>query len=553
MSGPRDVRMLRALLWAAVAAGCADAFEASDPGFVVSPAAEFPLSGEMTRTQVDTVAVVVVDTLDNEVVIPASVKWESGDHSIIRISRDTTDSLRAEVTAQGVGTAEITATVTPGKGVTDTVLRYSVQVHERWIAVSVGRNFTCGLNVESTAYCWDSHLQPSRVPGLFEFTAKNLEVGHMTACVVVLDKVPYCWGQNSLGEIGNGDAVRHPIPIEGAIGRAPEADLTLSAGGTFFCGTFRKGGFLNPYFIQCWGNAAFFQLGVPRPGPGIVCVFNRMDYPCRKELKLDASDLRISPFHAAALDAGENHACAIEGDTVPGPLYCWGAAATGQLGLRNDTLIPCPDRDKQDLRCGRPSRMESALRFLSVSAGWDIFIPNRPPDPGSKQAQDTTGTTWLTEGHTCAVAMDSTAYCWGKNDDGQLGAPSDSSCARVVRRQSREMARSVRCRATPQPVAVSARFGAVSAGSEHTCGITSEGLVYCWGSNAGGQLGDGNSRSRSTPARIQDTLRYSSISAGPYQTCGVTLDQGRIFCWGRWEEDMGTTIVRTPTVVKDPL
>src|SRR5439155_17198024 len=65
--------------------------------------------------------------------------------------------------------------------------------------------------------------------------------------------------------------------------------------------------------------------------------------------------------------------------------------------------------------------------------------------------------------HTCAVAIDGTAFCWGRNDRGQLGT------------------RDTLARATPTPVATTARFIDLSAGQARSCGRTTDGTVLCWG------------------------------------------------------------------------
>lgn len=77
------------------------------------------------------------------------------------------------------------------------------------------------------------------------------------------------------------------------------------------------------------------------------------------------------------------------------------------------------------------------------------------------------------------------------------------------------------------------RVTALSAGRFHTCAITTENIAYCWGSNSVGQLGVGSTRSGITvPTRVAGDLRFSTVSAGGRSTCGVTTD-GRGFCWGR--------------------
>jgi alpha-tubulin suppressor-like RCC1 family protein len=85
---------------------------------------------------------------------------------------------------------------------------------------------------------------------------------------------------------------------------------------------------------------------------------------------------------------------------------------------------------------------------------------------------------------------------------------------------------------TPQPVSTDARFASISAGSFHTCAVTLAGGAYCWGSNSGGQLGIAvSSSAHTTPMPVAGELRFRSIAAGALQTCGVAED-GRAICWG---------------------
>jgi hypothetical protein len=91
---------------------------------------------------------------------------------------------------------------------------------------------------------------------------------------------------------------------------------------------------------------------------------------------------------------------------------------------------------------------------------------------------------------------------------------------------------------TPVLVSGGLSFAAVSAGfefdlREHTCGVTTGGVAYCWGSNAFGQLGDGTSLNiKIVPVLVLGGHTFASVrAAGADHTCGVTTG-GVAYCWG---------------------
>lgn len=89
---------------------------------------------------------------------------------------------------------------------------------------------------------------------------------------------------------------------------------------------------------------------------------------------------------------------------------------------------------------------------------------------------------------TCGVATDGFAYCWGRNDFGQIGNGSADAFLAM-------------------PVQVgdgTLMFQSVSVGSHHACGISTEGDAYCWGRNSEGALGDATRDDSSVPVRVVD-------------------------------------------------
>lgn len=76
------------------------------------------------------------------------------------------------------------------------------------------------------------------------------------------------------------------------------------------------------------------------------------------------------------------------------------------------------------------------------------------------------------------------------------------------------------------------RFVQIGIGANHTCAVTGGGLIYCWGHNSSGQLGDGTTVDRLKPVPVQGgALRFRRVTAGSHHTCAETIDR-KAYCWG---------------------
>jgi Regulator of chromosome condensation (RCC1) repeat len=100
-------------------------------------------------------------------------------------------------------------------------------------------------------------------------------------------------------------------------------------------------------------------------------------------------------------------------------------------------------------------------------------------------------------------------------------------------------------------------FTQVKAGRDHSCGLTTDHLIYCWGRNQGGQIGDGTTTDRFTPVPVVGGLHFIAVATGAYNSCGITT-ANRLFCWG-WnshgQSGTGSSAygIVVPTLVKGGL
>lgn len=122
----------------------------------------------------------------------------------------------------------------------------------------------------------------------------------------------------------------------------------------------------------------------------------------------------------------------------------------------------------------------------------------------------------------CALAKGRT-FCWGAGDQGQIGNGSTAD--------------SLTPKAVTTGVLPKQQLQQVSVGSEFACALSKGGRVFCWGGNANGELGNGTTADSNVPVRVDmggalKDKRVVSLAAGRFHTCALTTERG-IYCWGR--------------------
>jgi alpha-tubulin suppressor-like RCC1 family protein len=154
-----------------------------------------------------------------------------------------------------------------------------------------------------------------------------------------------------------------------------------------------------------------------------------------------------------------------------------------------------------------------------------VGAPVRVPTP---VAGDLAFTTLTASGaHICGLTAGGTAYCWGGNESGETGT--GIPVLQVL---------------TPTPVQTALRFIQISAEgssnwSNSTCGLTAAGAAWCWGFNGLGKLGDGTTNNSSVPVRVLGDVPFDYIQTGYFHSCATAISNGELWCWGEQEADTG--------------
>ena len=378
---------------------------------------------------------------------------------------------------QGSPVAVVTSGVLSGKTIT---------------SLSSGGNHTCSIASDNLAYCWGvdvngelgngattgDQVNPVAVDTsgvLSGKTVMSISAAYAHTCVVSSDYQTYCWGIDSVGQLGNDTSLTSQAsPAVVNIGGTlfGKTILSISAGTTHTCVIASDN---LPY---CWGNDGSGQLGNGATTGDQV-----------SPVAVDTSGA-LSGKTILSISAGDYHTCAIASDNLA---YCWGDDGIGQLGNGATT------GDQASPVAVDTSGVLSGKTIFSVSLG---------------------------AAHTCAIASDNLAYCWGDDSIGTLGngATTGDQASPVA--------------VDTSGVLSGKTVVSLSAGDYHTCAIASDNLAYCWGDDSSGRLGDGPATggNQTSPVAVDTSGKLSgktvlNISASAFTACVIASDN-QVYCWG---------------------
>ena len=369
--------------------------------------------------------------------------------------------------------------------------------------------------ISLVAACHDTTASPPPPPP--PLLLESITAGTYATCGIGLNSTAYCWGEGRYGQLGfpaREDCTS--IPGESPCATAPDtvsggySFISISAGGQHACGL------VATHLVLCWGDKQFGQLGTPQSSD--TC--GLPPTPCARV------PVRVQLAGLSQLSSGGDHTCAVR---QTGTAYCWGYGAYGRLGNGSSANSNTPDSVRgvafRSIAAGGSFSCGIAVDSTVYCWGYNHLgqLGNGTTTPSLLPAPITGNHHFieLTAGvaHACGVTDQAEAYCWGSNIEGELG-----STAPV------ELCDFNACNKEPVLVVGNILFVSLTAGEEFTCGWSAA-ASYCWGAVPGT-----TGRGPAAPAAFGTlgTLGgdpFVTLSAGFDHACGITAVH-EAYCWG---------------------
>jgi alpha-tubulin suppressor-like RCC1 family protein len=372
-----------------------------------------------------------------------------------------------------------------------------------------GYSHTCAISLDDKAYCWgrnfygqlgDNTTNNSSIPVAVKMdgvlngkTIKLISLARDHTCAVASDDKAYCWGVDDLGQLGNNSTTNSSVPVAvnttGLLSGKTIKSISVSAGGWHTCVLASNDQ------VYCWGYNSSGQLGNnSTTNSSVPVAVNTAGVLSGKTIK--------------SISSGSDSVCAVASDDLA---YCWGDNGNGQLGNNSttDSSVPVAVNTAGVLSGKTIRSISSGSTHTCVLASDDRVYcwgrnsygelgNNSTTDSSVPVAVNTAGVlsgktikAVSTSGylHTCVVASDDQAYCWGRNGYGQLGNNStiDSSIPVAVDITGLLNGKTIRL---------------ISSGNDHTCVTTYDNKSYCWGYNGSGRLGNNSTANSSVPVAV---------------------------------------------------
>ncbi|MCB9683366.1 MAG: hypothetical protein H6733_18015 [Alphaproteobacteria bacterium] len=296
----------------------------------------------------------------------------------------------------------------------------------------------------------------------------------------------------------------------------------LAAGGAVTCAAFDGG------TVRCWGDGRLGATG--QAGTALLG---------DDELPVSAPPVDVGG-PVVTLAAGRSHVCALRDDAQ---VVCWGDNLSGAVGaygvrtvgddetpasagpvlLRHPTVAlaagparSCVVRPHGRTSCWGDGRFGANGNRFTIDLGYT----RQPGYTFPVQADQPIRAVSSGETFTCGLYDDGSVHCWGRIRRGHLGVPGLTGTMLV----------------DPSPALSFGAALSIASGDEHTCAVTLDHHLVCWGRNVHGQLGLGHDRDigddeEAYPAGLVDLPPVRAVAAGAAHTCALLMDQ-TVRCWG---------------------
>ena len=278
---------------------------------------------------------------------------------------------------------------------------------------------------------------------------KQASAGNSFSVAIKTDGTLWTWGQNASGQLGDNTIIHRSSPVQ-----------TVNFGSTWTqvgAGNIHAGGVKSDGTLWLWGNNTNGRLGD-----------NSITHRSSPVQTDGTATTWIQVF------CGDAHTAATKNDAT---LWCWGKNTDGQLGDNSIT------------------HRSSPVQTVAVGTNWKYL------SCGSN--------------HTAGLKLDGTLWLWGNNAYGQLG---DNS---IVHRSS-----------PIQTISYGTSWTRVSCGRNMTIAVKNDGTLWCWGKNTEYELGDNSTTNRSSPVQtLNGGTNWISCMAG-YKHTMATNTGNLLFVWG---------------------
>ncbi len=422
--------------------------------------------------------------------------------------------------------------------------------------LSAGNWLTCAIaGPQSTVYCWGRDWngkvgndvqpgdEPSPIPVCLSGTGLGCEpltdvaaifsgTNHTCAVLAGSGEVR-CWGANTAGSLGNGEAgwSRQAVPVCLSLG-GPECPritgvVAGAAGEEHSCVLLGNGD------VRCWGDGYYGNLGL-----GFAHFSTNPLTVCRSGI-----GMTCEPFeNAVQVATGPAFACAV---TATKELHCWGNNDHGQAGFGIEDWIRPPTSPHASPVCASGARDSCVPLTGVVAVATGGFFATSFENHSA---------------HACALLDDGTVRCWGNNEQGQVGGGFVSWVGPPTY-GLQVVPAPVLCGSSPNcSGGLLSDVVGLTLGFQHSCALHADGAVVCWGRNSSGQLGNGETvaeipfyfdedgdgviedgefvwmtaTQRPAPSLVPLGQPALQVAAGPGHTCAVMADTS-VSCWG-WHD-----------------